>query len=74
TAGMDDSITRLSTTLSHSNPAAMKEIKKMLWKNTEHWDELLRERAAISGKLILGEHSKTFITNFKTLRTTKVGK
>lgn len=64
-AGMDDSITRLSTTLSHSNPDAMKEIKKIFWKGTENWDELLKERAAISGRLILSEHSKQFITKFK---------
>jgi len=64
-AGMDDSITRLTTTLSHSSKDAVHEIKKMLWKGTEHWDALLKERAAISGRLILSEHSKQFITSFK---------
>lgn len=64
-AGMDDSITRLTTTLSHSSKDAVHEIKKMLWKGTEHWDTLLKERAAISGRLILSEHSKQFITSFK---------
>lgn len=65
-SGMDDSITRLSTTLSHYNPEAMHELKKVLWKGTEHWDELLHERAAISGKLILSEFSKEFIRKFKS--------
>jgi methylglutaconyl-CoA hydratase len=64
-AGMDDSITRLSTTLSNSSVKAMHEIKKTLWKGSEHWDELLRERAAISGRLIVSEHSKKFIASFK---------
>lgn len=64
-AGMDDSITRLSTTLSKSSPAAMKELKKVFWHGTEHWDELLKERAAISGKLILSDYSKNFIAKFK---------
>jgi methylglutaconyl-CoA hydratase len=64
-AAMDDSIDRLATTLSHYHPAAMKELKHIFWKGTEHWDELLRERAAISGKLILSEHSKSFIEKFK---------
>lgn len=63
--GMDDSINRLSTTLSKSNPAAMKELKKIFWQGTEHWDELLKERAAISGKLILSDFSKNFIAKFK---------
>ena len=72
-AGMDDSITRLSTMLSHSSPDAMKEIKRVLWKGAEHWDELLRERAAISGRLILSEYSKAFITKFKTPKASKGG-
>ena len=64
-AGMDESIIRLSTTLSHSNPDALHELKTIFWKGTEHWDELLKERAAISGRLILSEHSKAFIQRFK---------
>jgi methylglutaconyl-CoA hydratase len=64
-AGVDDSITRLSTTLSNSNPQAIHEIRKVLWKGTEHWEHLLHERAAISGRLILSEHSKQFIKKFK---------
>jgi methylglutaconyl-CoA hydratase len=63
--GMDESIIRLSTTLSHSNPDALHELKTIFWKGTEHWDQLLKERAAISGRLILSEHSKAFIQRFK---------
>lgn len=63
--GMDDSVIRLSTTLSHSSPEAMHEIKKIFWKGAAHWDELLLERAAISGKLILSGYSKNFIASFK---------
>jgi methylglutaconyl-CoA hydratase len=62
---MDESIRRLATSLSHSHPAAMSEIKKMLWKGTENWDTLLFERAAISGKLILSEFSKNAIAQFR---------
>jgi methylglutaconyl-CoA hydratase len=64
-AGMDDSITRLSDSLTHSNPEAMRELKQNFWKDTEHWDELLKERARISGRLILSEYSKNFIAKFK---------
>ena len=64
-AGMDESIIRLSTTLSQSNPDALMELKTIFWKGTEHWDELLKERAGISGRLILSEHSKAFIQRFK---------
>lgn len=70
-SGMDDSIIRLSTSLSHSSPDAMHEIKKVLWKNAEGWDELLKQRAAISGRLILSEHSRKFIAKFKEPRRDK---
>ncbi|MBC7936855.1 MAG: enoyl-CoA hydratase/isomerase family protein [Rhizobacter sp.] len=63
---MDESIDRLANTLSHSNPEAMAEMKKMFWNGTEHWDELLKMRAAISGKLVLSAFSKTAIEKFKT--------
>jgi methylglutaconyl-CoA hydratase len=64
-AGMDDSIIRLSTTLSKSSSEALQEIKKIFWAGTEHWDGLLKERAAISGRLILSDYSKSFIAKFK---------
>ncbi len=64
-AGMDDSIDRLATSLSHYSPVAMAELKHIFWKGTEHWDELLNQRAAISGKLILSDHSRAFIEKFK---------
>jgi methylglutaconyl-CoA hydratase len=65
TTNMDESIERLSQSLSHSNPEAMAEMKKMFWHGTEHWDSLLKERAAVSGKLILSEFSKKAIEKFK---------
>ncbi|MDB5200444.1 MAG: enoyl-CoA hydratase/isomerase family protein [Chitinophagaceae bacterium] len=62
---MDESVYRLATSLAHSNPTAMAEMKKIFWKGTEHWDELLKERAAISGRLILSDYSKNAIAKFK---------
>lgn len=63
---MDESIYRLANILAHSNPMAMAEMKKIFWKGTEHWDELLKERAAISGRLVLSEFTKHAIAAFKT--------
>ena len=63
--GMDESIQRLTNTLMQSSPEAMAEMKKTFWKGTEHWDKLLIERAAISGKLVLSEFTKRAIENFK---------
>jgi methylglutaconyl-CoA hydratase len=62
---MNESVNRLAGTLAHSNPGAMAEMKKIFWKGTEHWDELLKERASISGKLVLSDFSKNAIEKFK---------
>jgi methylglutaconyl-CoA hydratase len=64
--GMDESIRRLADTLLHSSSEAMAEMKKIFWKGTEHWDKLLIERAAISGKLVLSEFTRSAIEKFKT--------
>jgi methylglutaconyl-CoA hydratase len=64
-SNMDESIERLSNTLAHSSPQATAEMKKILWKGTEHWDELLKERAAISGRLVLSEFTRHAIAKFK---------
>jgi methylglutaconyl-CoA hydratase len=62
---MDEAVYRLANTLAHANPEAMAEMKKIFWKGTEHWDELLKERAAISGKLVLSEFTRKAINIFK---------
>jgi methylglutaconyl-CoA hydratase len=63
---MDEAVYKLANTLAHSNPIAMAEMKKVFWAGTEHWDELLKERAAISGKLVLSEFTLKAIEKFKT--------
>jgi methylglutaconyl-CoA hydratase len=63
---MDESIDRISQHLAHSNPEAMAEMKKMFWKNTDHWDELLKERAAISGRLVMSNFTRNAIEKFKS--------
>jgi methylglutaconyl-CoA hydratase len=64
-ASMDEAIDQLVHKLTHSSPAAMAELKKIFWKGTEHWDQLLTERAAISGKLVLSDFTKNAIAAFK---------
>jgi methylglutaconyl-CoA hydratase len=65
TENMDEAIAKLSTTLAHSSPEAMAEMKKIFWKGTEHWDELLMQRAAISGRLVLSNFTRKAIETFK---------
>ena len=62
---MDEAIQKLSDQLSRSNPEAMVMLKKTFWEGTENWDELLSERAAISGKLVLSDFTRNAIASFK---------
>jgi len=66
TDDMDTKIQKLATTLSQSNPEAMKELKKVMWSGSENWDTLLMERAEQSGKLVLSEFTRNAIEKFKT--------
>lgn len=58
---MDKAINQLAYKLSKSHQEATKKLKKVFWKGTENWDELLSKRAKISGELILSEFSKSAI-------------
>lgn len=62
---MDVAISKLAGTLSAYSSNAMKELKRVAWQGTENWDELLEQRAEISGRLILSDFSKIFINSFK---------
>lgn len=63
---MDVAIDKLAKTLSQSNPEAMAMLKKVFWKGTEDWDQLLIERAGMSGKLVLSEFTVNAINKFKS--------
>ena len=63
---MDAELAKLATTLSKSNPEAMEGLKKVMWQGSEHWDELLMERAVSSGTLVLSDFTKNAIEKFKT--------
>ena len=62
---MDEAISELSNKLANSNPEAMSMLKQIFWKGTENWDDLLKERAAMSGKLVLSDFTKNAINKFK---------
>lgn len=62
---LDTAVQTLAQKLAASNPEAMTELKKTFWSGTDHWDELLKERAAISGELVLSEFTRNAINAFK---------
>ncbi|MFM7106094.1 MAG: enoyl-CoA hydratase/isomerase family protein, partial [Flavobacteriales bacterium] len=53
---MDEAINTLANRLAASSPEAMKELKRIFWEGTDHWDSLLPLRAEISGRLVLSDY------------------
>lgn len=68
TCGRDELDNRVDTftdSLLDTNPEAVRELKKIFWDGIENIEELLEERAEISGRLVLSEYTSRFINNFK---------
>ena len=65
TEALNDAVKAFAENLCKYNPEAMKEMKKIMWSGTEHWDELLAERAVISGRLVLSDFTKETLKRFK---------
>jgi len=62
---MDDAIEILAKKLVLSNLDSMKELKKIIWSGTDHWDELLMQRAEISGERVLSDFTRKTIEKLK---------
>ncbi|WP_417600796.1 enoyl-CoA hydratase/isomerase family protein [Owenweeksia hongkongensis] len=63
---MDDAIEKLVAKLRKSNPDAMESLKKVFWRGTDDWDNLLIERAELSGRMVLSDFTKNAIAAFKS--------
>ncbi len=61
---LDEMVHQLSANLASSNPEALRHLKEIHWQATGHWDATLEQRAEISGKLILSDHTKNFMKKF----------
>lgn len=65
-AEVDQAVAALCDRLKVSSPEAMADLKKIFWEGTAHWDTLLVERAAVSGKLVLSDFTRNAIQKFKS--------
>ncbi|WP_306644137.1 enoyl-CoA hydratase/isomerase family protein [Sanyastnella coralliicola] len=63
---LDQGVSALANKLANSNPEAMRMLKEIFWQGTDHWDELLMERAAMSGTLVLSDFTRNAINAFKS--------
>ncbi|HEY0244940.1 MAG TPA: enoyl-CoA hydratase/isomerase family protein, partial [Mucilaginibacter sp.] len=62
---LDEAVNTLAEKLASYHPGALAGLKQILWEGTENWDELLNERAAISGELVLSEFTQQALKRFK---------
>tara|TARA_R110002051_G_scaffold232400_1_gene294121 strand:+ start:9623 stop:10393 length:771 start_codon:yes stop_codon:yes gene_type:complete len=62
---LDKALDLFTNNLASYHPQALQDWKKVLWEHTDHWDELLADRAAITGKLAVSEFTKTALSKFK---------
>lgn len=62
---LDKELDFFADKLSRYNPDALAEWKAVLWEGTSHWNELLTERAAVTGQLVLSEFTKKALSKFK---------
>lgn len=58
---VDAAVNALASRLAASNPEAMSRMKKTFWEGTESWEQLLDDRAAASGKLVLSDFARKAI-------------
>ncbi len=65
TEQMDQYLDHFVQKLRSYNPEALRALKKVFWENSDGFDELLADRAAISGRLVLSEYCKQAIQSFK---------
>ncbi len=62
---LDAAVHAHATRLAASNPEAMAEMKKIFWAGTEHWEERMRERAAMSGRMVLSDFTRSALEKFR---------
>ncbi len=60
---LDNYIDHFAQKLTSSSPAALIALKQILWSGTESWDQLLDDRAAISGRLVITPAAQQAIKN-----------
>lgn len=64
TTELDEAVANTARSLSQANPAAVQRIKEIAWSGTEQWTTLLDQRAAMSGALVLSDHTRAAIAKF----------
>ena len=65
-ATLDAMVAQHAARLAASNPEAMREMKRIFWAGTEGWEARMRERAAMSGRMVLSDFTRAALDRFRT--------
>lgn len=65
THAMDSGLEVFIHRLARANPAALAQLKQIFWEDVGHWETLLAERAAMSGRLVLSDFTRDAIAAFE---------
>ncbi|MEL6943595.1 MAG: enoyl-CoA hydratase-related protein, partial [Bacteroidota bacterium] len=61
---LEIAVLKLAKYLISTNPEAQSMLKNIFWENCDEWDELLEQRAIMSGKLVLSEFTKKALASY----------
>ncbi|MAD98182.1 MAG: enoyl-CoA hydratase [Flavobacteriaceae bacterium] len=61
---LDKEVDLFAAKLASYNPDALSELKTIFWEGTEDWNDLLLERAKITGRLVLSDFTKNALAKF----------
>lgn len=59
---LDHELDHLLAQLASVNPEALEALKRTLWESYDHWETLLTEKAAISGRLVLSDFTREMLS------------
>lgn len=64
-AALDRAVDEHAKRLAASNPEAMREMKRVFWRDTGEWESLMAERAALSGRMVLSDFTRDALARFR---------
>ena len=65
---LNQRVLELARKLAAYDPESMRQIKQVLWKGTAHWEDLLAQRARISGTLVLSDFAQKALAAIRAKR------
>ncbi|MEZ4703023.1 MAG: enoyl-CoA hydratase/isomerase family protein [Rhodothermales bacterium] len=63
--GLEETVVSMAERIAAMNPDATAAFKRLLWEGTDHWETLLPERAALSGRLILSPEAQAALQKYR---------